>query len=186
MVTRRQDAPGELELVRGFVNTLDVESGDDEFATAADLARWLRARGLLGGGVRADETEREQAVAVRAALRALLVANNGGGLDPMAPDTLNEAARRAGVALRFLPDGSALQEPGARGVDGAIGRVLAVVAAAQAEGTWTRLKACRNGACLWAFYDHARNRSRTWCSMAVCGNRAKARAYRSRQGAEGR
>jgi hypothetical protein len=33
----------------------------------------------------------------------------------------------------------------------------------------------------WAFYDHARNRSRTWCSMDACGNRAKARAYRARR-----
>ena len=186
MVTRRQDAPGELELVRAFVNTLDIEGGADELSTGAGLARWLQARGLLAEGGRTGQAERERAVAARAALRALLVANNGGELDPGAPDVLDVAARRAGIALRFLPDGTARQEPAAGGVDGAIGRVLAVVAVAQAEGTWPRLKACRNGACLWAFYDHARNRSRTWCSMAVCGNRAKARAYRGRRSATGR
>jgi predicted RNA-binding Zn ribbon-like protein len=186
MVIKRQDAPGELELVRAFVNTLDVEGGADEFLTPVSLAEWLSARGLLEPGARAGKEELEQVVAVRRALRALLLANNGGVPDPGAAATLDEAARRAGVALRFLPDGNARQEPAAGGLDGAIGRLLAIVATAQADATWVRLKACRNGACLWAFYDRARNRSRTWCSMAVCGNRAKARAYRGRRSAAGR
>jgi predicted RNA-binding Zn ribbon-like protein len=50
-----------------------------------------------------------------------------------------------------------------------------------ADDTWNRLKACRLDNCQWAFYDTSKNRSRTWCSMKVCGNRAKARAYRERQ-----
>ena len=186
MVTKYQDAPGELEFVRGFVNTLDVEGGADEFSTPASLAQWLAARGLLDAGGRAEKDELRHAIAVRAALRAVLLANNGGAGDPAAAATLDEAGSRAGLVLRFLPDGSVRHEPTAGGVDGALGRLLAIVAAAQAEGAWARLKACRNGGCQWAFYDHARNRSRAWCSMEVCGNRAKARAYRSRQSATGR
>ncbi|MGH3007295.1 MAG: CGNR zinc finger domain-containing protein, partial [Gaiellaceae bacterium] len=46
-----------------------------------------------------------------------------------------------------------------------------------------RLKACRAEDCRWAFYDRARNRSRHWCSMAVCGNRTKARTFRRRHAA---
>ena len=46
---------------------------------------------------------------------------------------------------------------------------------------WKRLKACRLHTCEWAFYDHTKNRSGAWCNMAVCGNRAKARAYRERR-----
>ena len=53
---------------------------------------------------------------------------------------------------------------------------------AVADGSWSRLKACRSETCRWAFFDAARNRSRAWCDMAVCGNRAKARAYRRRHG----
>jgi predicted RNA-binding Zn ribbon-like protein len=49
-----------------------------------------------------------------------------------------------------------------------------------AEGTWERLKVCPAHDCLWAFYDSSRNRSGHWCSMKVCGNRAKARSYRER------
>jgi predicted RNA-binding Zn ribbon-like protein len=48
-----------------------------------------------------------------------------------------------------------------------------------ADGTWHRLKACRQ--CAWAYYDYSKNRSATWCSMAICGNRTKTRAYRRRR-----
>lgn len=181
MVTRPENAPGELELVRAFVNTLDVETDADELATPGDLGEWLTSNRLLAPAEEIGPGGLERAIAVREALRALLLANNGGGPDAGAAATLDEAARRARLALRFLPDGQAHQEPDAGGVDGALGRLLAIVAVAQANGTWTRLKVCRNEACHWAFYDRARNRSRTWCSMAVCGNRAKARAYRSRR-----
>ena len=58
--------------------------------------------------------------------------------------------------------------------------MLAIVAAAQAEGTWERLKSCPASDCRWAFYDKSRNRSAVWCNMAVCGNRAKVRSYRER------
>jgi predicted RNA-binding Zn ribbon-like protein len=93
---------------------------------------------------------------------------------------LDRAARRARLGVRFRA-GAGQLEPSSGGVDGAIGRLLGIAAAAMLDGSWPRLKACRAEDCRWAFYDHARNHSRTWCSMAVCGNRAKARAYRSRR-----
>jgi predicted RNA-binding Zn ribbon-like protein len=58
--------------------------------------------------------------------------------------------------------------------------VLAAAAEAMADGSWQRLKACRSDTCRWAFVDNARNRSRQWCSMSVCGNRQKARMFRER------
>ena len=138
------------------------------------------AGGLLAAGVPVGAAGARRLLAVREALRSLLAANNGGALDAGAARVLDEAARRARLALRFGPGGSAALEPAAGGVDGALGRLLAIVANAMAAGTWPRLKACRAEGCRWAFYDHARNRSRAWCSMAVCGNRAKSRAYRAR------
>ncbi len=47
-----------------------------------------------------------------------------------------------------------------------------------------RLKICPN--CEWLFLDRSRNRSRTWCDMAVCGNRTKAkrRYRRNKEGAQ--
>jgi predicted RNA-binding Zn ribbon-like protein len=179
MVTR--SAPEALEVVRAFVNTRDVEAQTDSLTRPGDLRAWLTQRDLLGRRKRVTAADLEHARTVREALRALLAANNGEPLDPAAPAVLDRAARRAGLVLRFRPDGTAGEEPSARGVDGALGRLLAAVAAAMADGTWPRLKVCRDPGCAWAFYDAARNRSRAWCSMAVCGNRAKARAYRRRR-----
>jgi predicted RNA-binding Zn ribbon-like protein len=177
-----QAAPGELELVRAFVNTLDVEGRVDELAGPEELAAWLRRHGLMRGSTatRADLVNTRR---VREALRALMLANNGVSVRKEAAVTLDRAARRAGISVRFGASGTARLQPAAAGVDGALGRLLAIVAAAMADGTWSRLKACRANDCRWAFYDRARNRSRHWCSMAVCGNRTKARAYRARHAA---
>jgi predicted RNA-binding Zn ribbon-like protein len=168
-----------LEIVRAFVNTLDVEDGVDELADPAALGSWLRDCGLMRART-ATEADLIHARRVREALRALLLANNGISSQKEAAAVLDRAARRAGLGVRFRAGRGQLESP-AGGVDGALGRLLAIVAAAMLDGTWSRLKACRAEDCRWAFYDHARNHSRTWCSMAVCGNRAKARAYRSRR-----
>ncbi len=183
--TKRQRAPGELELVRQFVNSFDVEDAQDALGDPAGLAAWLREHDLLEAQAEVGEEDRRRAVAVREALRALLLANNGGERDPDAIATLHEAAGRAGVALRFTEDGSGL-EPSAGGVDGALGRLLTIVHAAEHDGTWPRLKACPWHTCHWAFYDNTKNRSGVWCTMEVCGNRAKAKAYRERRAAAAR
>ncbi|MEA2308481.1 MAG: hypothetical protein QOI65_767 [Thermoleophilaceae bacterium] len=85
------------------------------------------------------------------------------------------------MAIGFQDDGSAtVLQPAARGLDGLVARLLAIVDRSMADGTWERLKACPNEDCEWAFYDRSRNRSSRWCTMAECGNRAKARAFRER------
>jgi predicted RNA-binding Zn ribbon-like protein len=170
-----------LELVRDYVNTLDVESGTDAIETPAGLVEWLSARRLCGSRARAGARDVREAVAMREALRTLLIANNEPGVETAASAAvLDRAARRAGVAIRFGADGRASLRSAAGGVRGALGGVLAAAAAATASDDWLRLKACRAGNCRWAFIDQARNRSRAWCSMDVCGNRRKAQRYRER------
>jgi len=44
----------------------------------------------------------------------------------------------------------------------------------------SRLRSCANPHCRWVFYDGTRSGTRRWCTMAVCGNRAKIRRYRQR------
>jgi predicted RNA-binding Zn ribbon-like protein len=174
-------APGELDLVRAFVNTLDIEHGPDELGTSAGAAAWLRGHGLLEDGL-IDDVERERVVAVREALRELLLANNDGHTPAMeAVATLRAAAARAPLAVDVAADGAVALAPVGGGVDAALGRLLAITYRAAATGEWRRLKACRDDRCRWAFYDGSRNRSGHWCSMAVCGNRNKVRGYRSRQ-----
>jgi predicted RNA-binding Zn ribbon-like protein len=171
-------APGDLALVQRFVNTADLESGSDDLGDPDALAAWLAGAGLAAAGARFDEAGRERIVAVREALRALLLANHGEPPDRGAIATLDRAAS---LVVAFDGSGRARLAPAGGGVDGVLGALLAIVARAQADGTWPRLKACPGERCGWAFYDRSRNRSRTWCAMSVCGNRAKARSYRARQ-----
>ena len=186
-MSKQQQAPGALEHVRAFVNTAELEEGTDELVSAAALARWLADRGLAPPGARASGTDLRHAVAVREALRAILLAHNGGAGPPASAHlTLDRAARRARLRLRFDERGGAALEPEAGGVDGALGCLLAIVHGSIASGTWQRLKACRQRSCEWAFYDHTKNRSGAWCNMQECGNRAKARAYRERRAASTR
>ena len=176
----REPAPGDLRLVQEFVNTLDIELGRDDLASPDLLAAWLDRHGPLAAGASVTEADRRHAVEVREALRALLLAHNGAELDAQAAATLNRAAEATPLYVHMLPDGGANLAASASGVQGAMGKLLAIVFTAMTTGTWSRLKACRDDACQWAFYDHSKNRSGAWCSMAVCGNRTKTRAYRQR------
>jgi predicted RNA-binding Zn ribbon-like protein len=187
VMSKQQQAPGDLELVRAFVNTLDIERGTDALATPRELGAWLSETGLESDGRHPSAGELGRAVQVREALRTILLSHNDGSAEPSeAWMALDEAAARARLQVRFDPTGVGLRVPAAHGVDGAIGRLLAVVHGAVADPeSWRRLKACRLHTCEWAFYDHTKNRSGTWCNMAVCGNRAKARAYRERRAVSG-
>jgi predicted RNA-binding Zn ribbon-like protein len=176
-------APGALDLVRRFVNTVDLVDGGDELADPERLGAWLAANGLAGPAERFDAADLERARAFREALRALLHANAGHGLRPGAVQELNRAAGGAGLVVRFGPGGRPALEPAAGGIQRALGRLLAVVHTATVDGTWPRLKACANTGCQWAFYDHSKNRSGRWCTMETCGNVMKARAYRRRHAA---
>jgi predicted RNA-binding Zn ribbon-like protein len=178
----RAPAPSSLQLVQAFVNTVDREHGPDLFEDAAGVEEWLQ-RHLMptpvaaGGAAAARE--------VREALRSLLAANNGDPYDPGAQQVIEAAARRARLEATFPPDGAALV-PRAGGLDGAVGRILATAFAAMLDGSWKRLKACPGERCGWAFYDRSTNASATWCSMQICGGRAKAGAYYRRRRAAGR
>jgi predicted RNA-binding Zn ribbon-like protein len=172
-------APGRLRVVQDFINTGDLETGEEELAEPGDLTAWLLGHGLIESGASATRADLEQAQQLREALRGLAEANAGYDVESDALTAINEVATEAGFTLRFDARGVSL-EPGSEGVAGALGRLLALVATGMGDGTWSRMKACRNETCRGIFYDHSRNRSGNWCSMRVCGNREKARVYRRR------
>jgi predicted RNA-binding Zn ribbon-like protein len=172
----------DLQLVCDFVNSVELEDGTDELADVRGLVRWLSAHGLAGEHARATDADAAEARVLREALRALMRANNGDPGDRAAAAALLDASgRRAALAVRF-DTGSIRLVPRERGVRGALGVVLGAAGEAMADGSWQRAKACRSETCRWAFVDRSRNQSRQWCSMSVCGNRAKARAFRKRHG----
>ena len=167
------------DLVIDFVNTAGFGPDREDLPTPAALVEWLSGHGL-DPGPRVTEANWEEARAVREALRDLLLAHNEVETDvTRATAVLDDAAQRSGLGIRFA-DGTAHIEPSAPGVRGALGRILAEVSAGMADGTWDRMKACRADDCRFAFLDTAKNRSRAWCSMQSCGNRAKVAAYRER------
>jgi predicted RNA-binding Zn ribbon-like protein len=179
--TPEKTAPQPLYLVQRFVNSVDLESGEDEFATPDALRDWLAERGLMQADGRVGQADRRRAVDVREGLRSVLLQNNGLELDERKVERLDRAACRAGIRVRFEPGAEPRLEPAASGVDGAIARLMAIVAGAVEQGTWERLKACPREECEWAFYDHSKNRSGRWCKMEQCGNIEKARAFRERR-----
>lgn len=181
---QEQAAPGRLDLVRRFVNTRDVEDGIEELATPAAARAWLREHGLPDVP-RLDAPRLERLTELRETLRRLLLANNGdtGNGADAALERLRAEAARVPLQVRFDGESRSALVPGGAGIDAVIGELIGIVHEAMADGTWRRLKACRSETCEWAFYDRSRNRSGTWCSMAVCGNREKARSYRHRHGA---
>ena len=111
----------DLELVQDFVNTADLEQQRDDFRDARGLVRWLALHRLAGPHVHAREADAADARAVREALRELLRANNGIDVDEAAAAaTLDAAARRAGLAVRF-EKGAIRLVPAGGGVQGGLG-----------------------------------------------------------------
>ena len=179
--TPEKTAPQPLELVQRFVNSVDLESGEDELTDPEALRAWLAERELIAPTDSVVKADLRRALDVREGVRALLMAHNGMPADADRVARLEDAAARAGVRVSFRPEGQPALAPARAGVDGAIARLLAIVAGAVEQGSWQRLKACPRDVCHWAFFDHSKNRSGRWCQMDVCGNIEKARAFRERR-----
>jgi predicted RNA-binding Zn ribbon-like protein len=185
----RPPAPGRLAVVQAFLNShydLETEHGAELLHSPAALVAWLANAGLLDepSETDADDHDLRRALAVREGLRALAAdgvrrpTQDGGG----GPQLLAVASRGAGVEVRPGPGGELhfVAAPAA-GVSGAMGVLLAITTVAIADRSWSRLKVCPGDDCGWAFYDGSRNRSGRWCSMSVCGGRAKARSHYHRK-----
>ncbi len=170
----------EMNLLRHFVNTRDVEGGEDEVGTPELLASWLRARKMLPTSQRIDADGHARAIALREGLRALAAANNGDTPDPHRVEDLNRVADGLPMLMRVAPGDWHLR-PAKGGADGFLAGLLGTLARSMADGSWARVKACHRHDCRWLFFDQSRNRSGTWCSMAGCGSRMKSRAYRTRR-----
>jgi predicted RNA-binding Zn ribbon-like protein len=179
--TPAKTAPQPLYLVQRFVNSVDVESGEDELTDPAALRGWFAERGLMDPKASVTAADLRRALDVREGLRAVLLQNNGLPLDEDAVERLDRAVGRAGVRVRFAPGRDPELVADCEGADGAIARLMAIVAAAVEQGRWERLKACPREECEWAFYDASKNRSGRWCSMDSCGNIEKAKAFRERR-----
>ncbi|WP_037677186.1 CGNR zinc finger domain-containing protein [Streptomyces griseus] len=166
-MSERSLAPGGLALIESLVNTLDVERDSDALGAAEVRERF----GLT-------EDDLPYARELRESLRATLLAH-AGHPPHRAVTPLGDLLRAAPLLVTVdATDGSARLAPGDEGP--LLSRVAAAVAEALVAGTWTRLKACEAVTCHWAYYDRSPAGRSRWCSMQVCGARAKMRRYRAK------
>ena len=176
----RAPAPEPLRVVQAFVNTVDFENGIEELTDPGALRAALVGLEVLAPDVPLGQAELERALRVREALRALLLGNNGVEVERATLDTLEDAARRGPLVVRFDEELRTRLLPDEGGLDGALAQIVGVVHTSMADGSWPRLKACPRHICRWIFYDRSKNRSSRWCAMSVCGNRVKTTRYRRR------
>ena len=149
------------DVVVAFLNTLDVEEQTDILDNQHRWRDWIGTT-LPRTPISESGGERDSARSLRTHLRALAA-----GERPTHPQhvTASVILDHRGVRLES---------------DTIVGSIAAAVAQLEIEGRWDRVKICPADDCRWAFYDASRNHSRQWCSMRVCGNRAKVRKHRER------
>lgn len=165
-------APGRLEKVREFINTVEIDAGRDPLSGPDGLESWCSKHACaLESPAQASDLR-----VFREALRAVLEAE--ASERAAAWQAVEPFAARAGYGMRILQDGMPALVPQGSGSVALISEILAIAYDAVRDGTWQRLKACRKHSCRWAFYDRSKNGSGAWCSMAVCGNRVKAQRRR--------
>src|SRR5687767_6765016 len=186
-----------LEGTFDFLNTDDLENGFplDRLPTLDSALAWFVERGVIH--YEGAERWRKQASAeptggsdelarihrVRAALRE--VANSIAeerAPDPAALDTVN-GALHARQVIELIPawdgvnvDHRHVGDP----IDDALARLADPLVRELTGGHPERIRICDNDRCRWVFYDTSRTGRRRWCSMATCGNQAKAARHRAR------
>lgn len=171
-----------LRQLQRFVNTRDVEQDADQLGTPAIAADWLYGEGLRASLEPLTSVEHQRLVSIRETLRALGAANNGHALEVGEREEVSTSLSRVRLRARLAEDGEVALDSLDGDVDRFIARLIGILIETMANGSWSRLKACRMHSCRWLFWDASRNRSGTWCTMAICGTRQKSRAYRARQG----
>ena len=139
----------------------------------ADLDRWLVSSGLAERAPGATGADVETARALREAIYALA----SGRPSSAARTTLNAIAAQPPARPRLSPSGERI-------IEGSAGELLATIAglaiALIGGPDRNRIRLCEGEGCAILFLDLSRSGVRRWCSMAGCGNRAKARAFRER------
>jgi predicted RNA-binding Zn ribbon-like protein len=183
-----------------YANTADwheAEQPVEMLTSFGDLLAWGEQAGILAAGdtiqlLRIAEYEPETAVTVYE--RAIVLRETVFRIfrriarheTPSAGDLalVNKELRRASRHRQVVATSDGYNW-GWSDQDAALDLVLWHVAQSAAEllveGECARIRQCAGDPCGWLFYDTSRNRSRRWCNMEGCGNRAKARRYYERR-----
>ena len=184
-----------------FLNSLatPVDTPVDWIDGGEGLLDWLEQAGLVPAEtldrLRAQATPGEldsvaaEARSLREWFRAFVAERRGRPLQPAdleALEPLNRLLERDETFGRIAPHPhgdlpfALLTERRWRSPEALLQPVGQIMARFVCEQDFTDVKACEGPSCTLTFADHTRGRARRWCSMAICGNRAKQAAHRSR------
>ena len=165
----RLPAPPHLAPLQDLLNTVNLESDEDELAPAS-FAGWSAARGVVDAG----EADRVRLQTFREDLRTWVAT-----ADEHVPAAVAAGVTAAQLGVSIV-DGR-LRTTSATAFGRLVADTIDGIRVAQREDDWKRFKVCSRGTCRWAFYDHSRNNSSRWCASTICGAREKSRrAYRRR------
>jgi len=178
-------APGDLELLQRFLNLHIHDAGGTHLEPLAEQIRgFLVERSLLSEQERFTHADRETYLALRDAIRNLILAGDDEPVSARDADVLDRIGLAAGLHPHFHADRAPTLEPKGSGVAAAYGAIVSIAFVSAFDGSFEHLKLCADETCRSVFYDRSKNRSGRWCSMSTCGNRAKVRAWRERQRTE--
>jgi predicted RNA-binding Zn ribbon-like protein len=177
---KEPSAPGSLELVREFINSVDLEKREmDRLRDPGSALAYLSEIGIDAGSL--EEGDLPPLREIREELRSELLSHGRHEMTPKSRPQIPDYLSGELLVVRG-EDGSLELVPAARrGYQRVRAALFAAVYEAQVRGTWPRLKACRKHSCLYAFYDKSKNGSGAWCNMDTCGNRVKAERRRARE-----
>jgi len=185
-----------------FVNTLDPRAGEQSheyLASYADLVAWSQraaglsartAQQLLHAAARRPMDAAgvlQQAIELREAIYRIFVAaahEAEVSIDSADIDLLNRALSRVMPQARIVPAVNGFMwgwNESEEALDQVLWPVTRSVADLLTSEDLGRVRECSSERCGWLFLDTSKNRSRRWCSMEGCGNRAKARRHYARQ-----
>lgn len=192
-----------------FLNSVGAPWGSEIewIVDASDLLRWLQAAGLIDSevaqrllqtGTKAarDEVAR-RARGLREWFRGFVTSHAGRSLDAAVLDDLgrvNQILAQDALYPQIVAEGprSAAGKPSPpllrwstrrhwRSIEDALLPIAEAVGELVCDEDFRRVKQCEGSDCTMWFLDTSKNHTRRWCSMSVCGNRAKAAAFRERQ-----
>lgn len=183
-----------------FLNSVatPVDTAIDWLEDGEGLLGWLQQAQLVPEAVLRSARERAipgeidrlagQARALREWFRLFVREQKGRPLqaaDLMALDPLNELLKRDERYAEVVAEPSGVfalaQKRRWNSADALLLPIAEAMARLVCDEDFSHVKACEGPACTMLFADHTRGHARRWCSMALCGNRAKQAAHRLRQ-----
>lgn len=171
-------------LALDFVGTLRARRNDEpteKLTAPSDLDAWFTESGLVPRAEASVPADLTAAIRTREAIYALVWARlHGQDLPADAVTTLNAVAAEPPLTAALTPDGWARAGTPRQALSHLARGAVEIIGGEESA----LLRECSRPECTQVYLDTSRGHRREWCSMATCGSRMKAKAYRERRKAD--